>query len=341
MASIQLPPWLNLDPLAPARIRLQANAQRNAAAANEQASQQRAQELQFRREQAASQAAQEESRLAAQERAAERRDQVLRQTQDQELAQAAQQMQLRRESQAAKSEQFQQTLRLKQQVAEQEAKSAAQQMQGMKAVQEGLEKGTPLEKLIAANAPLLFPGRADRAIGALQRVPKAVAGPPDYVAHELMTPEGKGTGIQVRAGAHGAVVPLPRREMTPEGLLKAYQVRLGVISKQLEEADPSSPQFSKLIQDRDAIMKSLEDMTSRRGAAALSTGAPPQTPSAAPAPSSDTVRVTSPDGKSGMIPRTQLAAALKAGYKEIAPEPAAAHEEEGAEEEAAPEEEEE
>jgi len=336
--AVQLPPWLQLDPIAPARIRLQANAQRNAAAANEQASQQRAQELQFRREQAASQAAQEESRLAAQERAAERRDQVLRQTNDRELAQAAQQMQLRRESQAAKSEQFQQTLRLKQQAAEQEAKSAAQQMQGMKAVQKGLEAGEPLQKLIAANAPLLFAKHPERMPSA---VPKAVSGPADLIARELTDESGQPLGVRVIPGAHGSIKPLPRTTMSPEGMLRADQLRLGIINKQLEEAIPDSPEFVKLTQARDAIMNRLEQITSRRGAAALSTGAPPQTPSAAPAPSSDTVRVTSPDGKSGMIPRTQLAAALKAGYKEIAPESAAAHEEEGAEEEAAPEEEEE
>jgi hypothetical protein len=246
-------------------------------------------------------------------------------------------MQLRREAQAAKSEQFQQTLRLKQQAAEQEAKSAAQQMQGMQAVQKGLQAGEPLQKLISENAPLLFAKHPERMPSA---VPKAVSGPADLIARELTDESGQPLGVRVIPGAHGSIKPLPRTTISPEGMLRADQLRLGIINRQLEEAVPNTPEFVRLTNARDSIMNRLEQITSRRGAAGPVPGASP-VPAAAPALPSDKVRVTSPDGKTGMIPRTQLAAALKAGYKEIAPEPAAAHEEEGAEEEAAPEEEEE
>lgn len=307
MASVTIPPWLNLDPLAPARIRLQANAQRNAAAAAERNAANQAAELQFRRENAANQ-------LAAQERAAERKERVFKQTQDHELAQAAQQMQLRREAQAAKTAQFQQSLRLRQQAAEREAASAAKQMQGMQAVQKGLQAGQPLQKLIAENAPLIFAKHPERIPSA---VPKAVPGPADLVARELTDEGGQGLGVRVIPGAHGSLKPLPRTTMSPEGMLRADQLRLGVINKQLEEEDPSSPNFSKLTQARDAIMDRLEQVTSRRGAApaAGSAGPLPGAPAAAPAPS-DRLRVRRvSDGKAGTVSSAQWAA-LSADEKE-------------------------
>lgn len=306
--AVQIPPWLNIDPIAPARIRLQANAQRNAAAASERAAQAQAEELQFRRNNAANQAAQEEAQLASRERASLRRDQVLKQTNDRELAQAAQQMQLRREAQAQKADQFQQTLRMKQQAAEVEAKNAAQQMQGMKAVQDGLQKGEPLQKLIAENAPMLFAKHPERMAAA---VPKGVTGPQDFTAHQLKDEQGNPMGINVIPGAHGSIKTLPRTTMSPEGMLRADQLRLGVISRQLEdETDPAKA--AKLKQARDNIMVRLEQITSGRGTITSPAAA-------AAAPASNSVRVKSPDGKTGMIPRSQLDEALKGGYEEIAP----------------------
>lgn len=332
--AVTLPPWLNIDPTAPARLKLQANAQRNAAAASTRAAQAQAEDLQFRREQAA-------SHEAAQERAEQRRERVFKQTQDQELAQAAQQIQLRREAQAAKTAQFEQQLRLKQQAAEQEAKSAALQMQGLRAVQKGLQEGQPLQKLISENAPLIFAKHPERMPSA---VPKAVAGPSDLIARELTDESGNPLGVRVIPGAHGAIKPLPRTTMSPEGMLRADQLRLGVISKQLEEADPSSPEYAKLTQARDAIMGRLEQITSRRRAASPGTspegallGAPP----AASAPSSDTVRVKSPDGKTGIVPRAEWEASSpeeRKGWEEISP--TNVDEEEEAPEETEPEEEE-
>lgn len=312
--AVTLPPWLQIDPIAPARLRLAANAQRNQAAASERASQAQAEELQFRREQLAAQQAMASEREAGDERAALRRDQVLRQTHDSELAQAAQQMQLRREAQAQKSQQFQQTLRLKQEAAEREAKSAAQQMQGMKAVQAGLQKGEPLQKLIAENAPMLFAKHPERIPSA---VPKAVAGPQDFVARQLRDEQGNPMGINVIPGAHGSIKTLPRTTMSPEGMLRADQLRLGVISRQLEEeTDPAKA--AALTRARDGIMARLEQITSGRGAA-LDRAGVNASPAAVSAPPSDSVRVRSHDGKTGTIPRSQLDAALKAGYTEIAP----------------------
>jgi hypothetical protein len=225
-------------------------------------------------------------------------------------------MQLRREFQAQKAEQFQQTLRMKQQAAEVEAKNAAQQMQGMKAVQSGLEKGEPLQKLIAENAPMLFAKHPERMTTA---VPKGIMGPQDFVARQLRDEQGNPMGISVIPGAHGSIKPLPRTTMSPEGMLRADQLRLGVINRQLEdESDPGRQ--AALTQARDAIMARLENIASGRGAVASPAGVNALAPAAAPAPLSSTVRVTSPSGKTGVIPRAQLEAALKNGYKEIAPQ---------------------
>lgn len=304
--AVQIPPWLQIDPIAPARIRLQANQQRNAADASVRAAQAQAEDLQFRRERAAAQD-------AAQERSEQRKEKVFQQTQDQELAQAAQQIQMRKEAQAEKTRQFEQTLRMKQQAAEQEAKSAAQQMQGMQAVQKGLQAGQPLQKLISENAPLLFAKHPERMPSA---VPKAVSGPADFTAREIRDEQGNPMGIKAIPGAAGSIKPLPRTTMSPEGMLRADQLRLGVITRQLEE-NPADP---RLLKSRDAIMQRLEQISGGRGAAVpFASGALPGAPSVAPAPASATVRVTSPEGKTGVIPRSQLDAALKAGYEEVAP----------------------
>lgn len=314
MASVTIPPWLQIDPIAPARIRLQANAQRNAAAASERAAQAQAADLQFRREQAAAQ-------QAAQQRSEERRERVFQQTQDRELAEAAQQMQLRREAQAQKSQQFQQNLRMRQQAAEREAQTAAQQMQGMQAVQKGLQAGEPLQKLISQNAGLLFAKHPERIPSA---VPKTISTPGAFIAKEITDEAGNPLGIRAIPGAHGSIKPLPRTTMSPEGMLRADQLRLGVINRQLEEADPSSPEFARLTKARDGIMTRLEQVTSRRGAApaAGTSGVLPGAPAAASAPSGK-IRVKSPEGKTGMIPADQLEAALEAGYEEIGAEPSA------------------
>lgn len=330
--AVTLPPWLQIDPVAPARIRLQANAQRDAAAASERQAQSRAEELQFRREQAA------ESE-AAQERSALRRDEVLKQTNDRELAQAAQQMQLRREEQAQKANQFQQTLRMKQQAAEVEAKNAAKQMQGMKAVQEGLQKGEPLQKLISENAPLLFSKHPERITSA---VPKGVAGPPDFVAHELLDEQGKPTGVRVRRGAGGSVVPLPRTEMSPEGRMRQDQILAGIYSKQLDTA--TGAEEVELKKKLSALRDRIENDITRRGTPQVPGPLPPRSPAVPPAaqsipPSSgepsvapdeggasvqpeedaaaNMVKVKSPAGKMRSIPEDQLDAALEAGYEEI------------------------
>jgi hypothetical protein len=298
--AVQIPPWLNIDPLAPARIKLAANAQRQQAAAHEAAQRQQAEELQFRREQAA-------SAQAAHERAALRHEQVYKQTHDDELAQAAAQMQLRKESAAMKAEQFQQTLRLKEQKAEGEAATAAKQMQGMQAVQKGLQAGEPLAKLIAENAPLIYaknPNQMTRAI------PTGINGP--ITARNVMDEQGQPTGLRAIPGARGGVHMLPATDLGPQGKWQVDKARMGIITKQMEEAY-GTPEYDILSAKREAIMKKYEGGAS--AAQAVMPGALPAGPVSAPA--GDKVRVRAPNGQTGLVPRDQLDAALKEGFEEI------------------------
>ena len=316
--AVTLPSWIQIDPIEPARIRVQANAQRNQAAAQTRQAQQHAQELDFRREQLAVQQAQQAEHDAAQERSAVRRDQVLRQTNDAELAQAAATMQFKREEQAAKAAQFSQTLRVKQEKAEQEAKNAASQMQGMKALQKGLQAGEPLQKLLADNAPLLFSGRPAQGVAALQRgTPKNVLAPSDFVARQLRDEQGNPMGINVIPGANGSIKTLPRTTMTPEGMLRADQLRLGVITRRMEEeSDPAKKE--KLIQARDEIMSRLERITSGAGAK------PAVGASAKPASEAgEVITVKSPSGKIREVPLSvweSTPADQKEGFKIVTPE---------------------
>jgi hypothetical protein len=279
--AVTLPPWLQIDPIAPARIKLQANQQRNAAAAAERASQNQAAELQFRREALNAQLAQQAEHDEAVERSAVRREQVYKQTQDTELAQAAQQMQMQREVQAEKSRQFEQNLRLKQKKAEQEALVASKQMIGMQALEKGLQAGEPLQKLLMENAPNLFYGRPQDMAKVLPRN-KVNLDPNSVVARPLLTESGQDTGEQWYQGAGGGVNLTPRRRATPEALLNADKALLAITMSELEE-NPKDPQ---LLADRVAIKKRIKDFVAsgRGGATPNASGALPGAPSGTPAP---------------------------------------------------------
>lgn len=331
--AVQIPPWLQIDPIAPARIALQANQQRIARDAAANANQARFAEMQLRREQMAQQGAQSERRLAAQERAQQRRDAVFRQTRDEELAQTAANMQLRREAQAAKTEQFQQTLRLKQQKAEQEVKDAAEQMQAMREVGNRLQAGESMQKILPDVAPRLFKNRPAAAVSAIQ---KGITAPTDLVARELTDESGKGLGIRVIPGAGGTLKETRRQSLGPEGVLNTYRLELADVHAQLM----MKPKDPELLRVRARIMNDIKELRSRRGAVPLPPGVLPGAPASAPAPSSgfvpgqttqapvaapaadDMIMLQSPDGKTGRASRAEWEAAPaeeKKGWKEVTP----------------------
>jgi len=278
-----MPPWLRIDPIEPARILQRSNAQRGAQAIAERNAQIQYQRLQQEQEM-------QNARLAAQERASERHAQVLKETRDAELAQHAAQLQMRREQQAMRAQQFERQLRIREKAAEQEAASAARKMEGMKAVQEGLKAGVPLEKLLAENAPNLFadkpqalgqtlravtpvgmPKEATNAAGQSYLVnsrtgtptfaPRAAAGVATgpITAQPILDESGKPVGGMAIRGPHGGVQAV-RPQMTLAERAKILTDRLAVIKGLIEE--PDSPAQEKLLKkQRDGILKELEDMT--------------------------------------------------------------------------------
>lgn len=253
--AVAIPPWLNIDPIAPARIKLAANAQRNSAAAAERAAQLQAQRIEAEQQMQANQ-------IAAQERAAARRQEVLKQTQDQELAMQAEQNQLRRERQAQQAQQFQQQLQLKEKAAEQAAQEASIQMEGSRGLQKDLEAGIPLEKAFPKHASKLLykhPERIPSAMKALQQ-PGAL-GPEAYQSRPILDAQGQPTGIQAIPGKGAArILPGMREQLTPEGHVRAIATQLAIIKGQINQAtDKELPALEK---KRDALMNQLETMTS-------------------------------------------------------------------------------
>lgn len=275
-----MPPWLRIDPIEPARILQRSNAQRGAQAIAERNAQIQYQRLQQEQEM-------QNARLAAQERASERHAQVLKETRDAELAQHAAQLQMRREQQAMRAQQFERQLRIREKAAEQEAASAARKMEGMKAVQEGLKAGVPLEKLLAENAPNLFADKpqtfAQTLRGATPAAPpqpftaggasgvyNARTGAPTFaprpadvippgpmVAEDIRNAEGKTVGMGVRGNKGGLHVIRP--ELTAPERAKILTDRLAVIMTML--ANARTIEKPPLEKKRDAIMNQLELLT--------------------------------------------------------------------------------
>lgn len=277
-----IPPWLQVDPLGLARIKLAANAQRNQAAAAERQAQIQQQRIEAEQEMQAQQ-------IAAQERAAARRAQVLRETRDKELAQQAFNNQIRREHQAQQAKQFSESLKLRQQQAEREAQAASIQMEGSRGLQKDLESGVSLEEAFPKHAPKLLyrhPERIGSAIKAVTppgapqpgwtpsgqeymtdarggvhfppRTAAGAAGGP-MVARAVLDEQGNPTGVQAIPGAGGGIHMLPRTELSPEGRVRALSARLATLKGLLEDAEPG--EIPGLKKQRDSIMSELERLT--------------------------------------------------------------------------------
>lgn len=196
-----IPPWLNIDPIEPARIELQAKTRRAANAAAERRAQLEEQRL-FAQQQMMY------ARLAAQERADRRREQVLRETRDSHLAQQAAALEFRRAMAMQTNERQTRQLRLREQQVEQQTAAAARQLKGMRSLQEDMKR-MPLEQALAKNAADLFSGRPERGAEALRRAQ------PVGVPQEFTTPGGMKGVYNTRTGAP-SFPPRAPAELPPE-----------------------------------------------------------------------------------------------------------------------------
>ncbi len=138
MASVQIPPWLNIDPIEPARIQVQANAQRNQRAAAEL-------NAQIARERMQEDALQAAAALQARQQQAEQAN-ALRQQELDQLAAYRQEESQRKQVEGAALE------RLRQQKYEQDAMTASQRLEGMQDYQKRVANGEDKMQAFAANA---------------------------------------------------------------------------------------------------------------------------------------------------------------------------------------------
>jgi hypothetical protein len=274
--AVTIPPWLNIDPVEPARIKLQANAQRRTAAAAEL-------QAQIARERMQAEQQMQAQQIAAQERAGLRHDEVLRQTRDAELAQAAQGLQLRREGQAMQADRFSQQLRLKQQAAEQEAAVAAKQMQGLQAIQKDLQAGVPLNKTVAENASNLFAGSKPKdTVAALRGVAPpefgTTPGGAEFVQGNVHFPpnmpdQGEGPVksrplvdaqgnvlANLYKGARGYVAA-PRQGVSVTDHIKILQTKIALKQSDLSYVSRKSEEGKKLLAERQKLEDELDKYT--------------------------------------------------------------------------------
>ncbi len=227
-----IPPWLNIDPIEPAKIKLQANAQRNQRAAAELTAQ-------IARERMQEEALQHAGTLAA------------RQQEAADLAAYRQQESERKEQEGAALE------RLRQQKYEQDAMEASIRMEGMRDYEKGLAAGEDQGTAFSRNAhKLLYKNPA-----ALERYVQNLgeAGP-----LEERTTSG-GAGYLVRPGGRPQFIPrtsLPGESFTPgEGGLMEIAPGLNMVRTSKNAAQvinkPMAPgQFDDI---QTAMMKRIEE----------------------------------------------------------------------------------
>lgn len=281
---VQIPPWIAIDPIEPARIELQAKRSRAANAAAERRAALEEQRL-YMQQQAMY------ARLAAQERADQRREQVLRETRDAQLAQQAAALEFRRAMAAQNNERQLRQLRMREQQIEQQTAAAARQLKGMRSLQADLEK-MPLEQALAKNAADLFSGRPERGAEALRRAqpigppqefttpggikgvynartgtpsfpPRLAAelGPEAFRATEITDAEGRPMGVSAIPG-RGAARLLPgHKGLTPEGRVNALKARLAILKNLINYEADTPAKEKELKAERDDIMKQLKEMT--------------------------------------------------------------------------------
>lgn len=281
--AVQIPPWLNIDPIEPARILERTNSRRAANAAAERRAQLEEQRL-FSQQQMMN------ARLAAQERASQRKEQVMRETRDAQLAQQAAAMEFRRQMANQTNQRQLQQLRLREQQVEQQASSSARQLQGMRTLQEDLGRGVPLEQALAKNAANLFSNRPERLASAMKaaetpgppqaftaggmsgvynprtgapsfppRLPSEL-GPEAFQARDITDPQGNPTGIRAIPGRGSARVLPGQMNLRPGDRINALKTRLSLIqTKMLTEA--TKAELPSLKKERDGIEEELRQIT--------------------------------------------------------------------------------
>lgn len=292
--AVQIPPWLNIDPIEPARLASQTAQRRTQEAIAARQAQLREQEMELRYQV-------EAAHIAQQERAAYRKQVVAEQLAQMESQRRAEEMAMRRELHARQAAQFQQTIKLRQDAAERAAAEAAIQAEGSRGLEADLQAGMPMEKALPRNAGKLFYRHPERMVPAIRSVsppgaptfgktpggqeyvqdprggvhfpPGMTASPTGPVRAEQVVDEtGNPTGARVIRGARGGIHTMPREGLSPEGTVRGLTAQLAIIKGQMEEADEK--ELPALKARRDAIMGQLERLTTPRSPGKLDESTP-------------------------------------------------------------------
>jgi hypothetical protein len=260
--AVTIPPWLQIDPIEPARILQRSSAQRaqNAAAARR---------AQLEEQRMYMQEQMMYARLAAQERADQRREQVLRETRDSQLAQQAAALEFRREMGLRQNARQMQQLRLREQQQEQKTASAARQLLGMRRLQEKLTKGVPLAQALSEESGDLFAEHPERLASALRaaRPPKEAAelGPEAYTAREIIDAQGQPMGLSAIPGKGSARLLPGARGLRPGERVNALKALIALTQNKID-FEAKKDEKPALIKKRDAYEKDLETLTMQMGA---------------------------------------------------------------------------
>jgi hypothetical protein len=256
-----IPPWLNINPIEPARILQRSQAQRAQNAAAERRAQLEEQRLHAQQQMMY-------ARLAAQERAEQRKEQVLRQTQDSQLAQQAAALEFRREMGMRQNAQQTQQLRLREQQAEQKTAGAARQLLGMRKLQEDIGNGMPLEQALAKNSSELFSDHPERLASAMRaaRPPKEAAelGPEAYTAREILNAQGEPMGLSAIPGRGSARLLPGSHSLRPGERVNALKALIALTQNKID-FEAKKDDKPDLIKKRDAYEKELEGLTLQMG----------------------------------------------------------------------------
>lgn len=295
--AVQIPSWLAIDPIEPARLAAASAARRQQAAIAERAAQLRQQEMELR-------AQVEQAHIAQQERAAYRRQIMAEQLAQAEGQRRAEDLAMRRELHARQASQFQQTIQMRQQAAERAAAESAIQAEGSRGLQADLDQGIPLEQALPKHAGKLFYKHPERLVPAMRAVtppgeprfgktpggaeyvqdprggvhfpPGMAAGPTGPVrAEQVVDEQGNPIGAQVIRGSRGGIHMMPQERMTPAARVSALKARLSAIKSDMLMVPEA--EMPALRRQRDSILHELEQIsTTPRSPGKLDESLPPE-----------------------------------------------------------------
>ena len=261
--AVQIPLWLSIDPIEPARLAAARAARQQQAAIAERAAQQRQQEMELR-------AQVEAAHIAQQDRAAYQRQIMSERLAQQEAQRRAEDAQIRRELHARQAAQFQQTIQLRQDAAQRAAEEASVQTEAWQGVQKNLDAGMPMDKAMLPYMGKLFYRKPAQAMSAFKE--RAPLEAPTFGT----TPSGReyvqGRGVHLPPSLN----PKPARtDLSPSEKIRALSTQFAILQNRIgNESDPAKQ--GAMQKQQEAIFQQLQQLTAPRSPGKLDESTPPE-----------------------------------------------------------------